>query len=148
MSSMIMYVCGFIITSDFERVTLIKKIKPEWQKDKLNGIGGKIEKGEYPFQAMVRETKEETGIETTMLDWNSMGESEEGYDWRCFFLCCVNDTVPKTMEAEEVAQYNVSDIDTLPVIPNLKKLIPKAITLLKNKVKPVETPKKAKKKNG
>jgi 8-oxo-dGTP diphosphatase len=133
-SSMIMYVCGFIITSDFEKVTLIKKIKPDWEKDKLNGICGKVEKKEYPLQAMMRETKEETGIDTNQFDWLCGGLGmEEGYDWRCFFFCCINDTIPKTMEAEEVAQYNISDIDTLPVIPNLKQLIPKAVELLKQK---------------
>lgn len=35
------------------------------------------------------------------------------------------------MEAEEVGVYNVADIGTLPVIPNLRELIPTALTYLK-----------------
>ena len=55
------YVVGFI--SDKKKVLLIKKNRPEWQKDKFNGIGGKVEWGEDSLAAMIRETKEETGLE-------------------------------------------------------------------------------------
>lgn len=48
-------------------VALIRKIKPEWQNGLLNGIGGKIEPGEYPLGAMIREFQEEAGL--YILDW-------------------------------------------------------------------------------
>lgn len=51
-------------------VLLIEKTKPEWQKGLLNGIGGKIEDFDmFPIDAMVREFKEETGIDSTIEDW-------------------------------------------------------------------------------
>src|SRR4051812_30781890 len=63
------YVCGFMFDS-MNRVLLILKQKPEWQKGKLNGIGGKIEPGEAPIDAMVREFWEETQIHTERSEWD------------------------------------------------------------------------------
>jgi 8-oxo-dGTP diphosphatase len=54
------YVLGFMFSVDLQRVALIRKAKPEWQKGRLNGIGGKIEEGEMPIDAQVREFREET----------------------------------------------------------------------------------------
>lgn len=126
---MINYVCGFIFTSDLSKVTLIKKTKPDWQKGKLNGIGGKIELTDANIvAAMIRECKEETDIE--LNEWNFFAH-EQGEGWNCYFFYGVSDTEPKTMEAEEVAQYNVADLETLPVIPNLRELIPTALEALK-----------------
>jgi 8-oxo-dGTP diphosphatase len=60
-------VAGFMI--DLEgSVLLVKKLKPYWQAGKLNGIGGKLEPGETPMDAMHREWEEETGDKETR-DW-------------------------------------------------------------------------------
>lgn len=127
---MINYVCGFIFTSDLSKVTLIKKNRPDWQKGKLNGIGGKIESTDISIPAaMARECKEETDILIDSADWTHFS-MEQGDGWVCYFFYAVSDTEPKTMEDEEVAQYNVTDISTLSVIPNLKELIPNAITAM------------------
>jgi 8-oxo-dGTP pyrophosphatase MutT (NUDIX family) len=44
-------------------VLLVQKNKPEWQKGYLNLIGGVVEPGETPFNAAIRELKEESGYE-------------------------------------------------------------------------------------
>ncbi len=62
------YVVGYCFSHDFSMVALIKKLKPAWQKGKLNGVGGKLEPGESPREAMAREFNEEAGI-TTSPDW-------------------------------------------------------------------------------
>lgn len=62
------YVCGFAFNT-FNCVALIAKSKPEWQKGRLNGVGGKIEGNESPQEAMVREFDEETGIYTDHNKW-------------------------------------------------------------------------------
>lgn len=61
------YVAGFLFSPDFENVVLIEKNKPAWQKGKYNGIGGKIEEGETPGEAMRREFEEEAGL--SIDDW-------------------------------------------------------------------------------
>lgn len=59
------YVAGFLICG--ERVLLIRKSRPEWQRGRLNGIGGHIETGESPAEAMRREFREEAGLDID--DW-------------------------------------------------------------------------------
>jgi 8-oxo-dGTP diphosphatase len=66
------YVLGFIFNEENDNVLLMKKLKPEWQAGKFNGIGGKIEFNETPFQAMERETFEEVDI-VGKLDWQHAG---------------------------------------------------------------------------
>lgn len=62
-------VVGFALTYDAESVLLIRKQRPESQAGKLNGVGGKIERGESPVDAMVREFQEESGVGTSAADW-------------------------------------------------------------------------------
>ena len=50
-------------------VALIRKNKPEWQKGKLNGIGGSIKPGETAMTAMIREWYEGTGIDLPPNCW-------------------------------------------------------------------------------
>lgn len=56
------YVLGFVFSMKENFVLLQKKSHPEWQKDKYNGIGGKIEVGESEIDAMSRESLEEVGL--------------------------------------------------------------------------------------
>ena len=58
-----LYVLGFAFTTD-GRVALIQKKRPAWQAGRLNGIGGKVEGTEHSAAAMVREFREETGVDT------------------------------------------------------------------------------------
>lgn len=61
------YCLGFAFTEDKQSVLLLPKNEPEWQRGLYNGVGGKVEDGELPRYAMVREFNEETGIETGPL---------------------------------------------------------------------------------
>jgi 8-oxo-dGTP pyrophosphatase MutT (NUDIX family) len=66
------YVVGFAF-DQYDAVTLINKQKPAWQKDKWNGVGGKIEEGEDAAAAMAREFFEETGMRTSPPMWRHVG---------------------------------------------------------------------------
>ena len=55
------YVVGLLFNESLTWVLLIRKNKPAWQAGKLNGVGGKVEDGETPAQAMEREFMEEAG---------------------------------------------------------------------------------------
>lgn len=118
------YVCGFMFNDSYEHVLLIEKKKPDWQKGKLNGIGGKIEPDEAPYVAMVREFHEETGIFHT--DWNNLCELS-GDDWTVIFYWAVGDISKAKRTTEEIPM--VISIKYLPrnIIPNLSWLIPLAM---------------------
>lgn len=60
------YVIGVAVDPDRTHVLVIEKNRPAWQVGKLNFPGGKIEDGETPEEAIVREFREETGVETDL----------------------------------------------------------------------------------
>ena len=62
------YVLGFAHSADY--VLLARKARPEAQKGKLNGLGGKLEVGETPLEAMLREAKEEANLDP--LPWKPL----------------------------------------------------------------------------
>jgi 8-oxo-dGTP pyrophosphatase MutT (NUDIX family) len=45
-------VLGFVFNRDFSEVALILRNRPKWQAGHYNGIGGHIEDGENPYDAM------------------------------------------------------------------------------------------------
>ncbi len=59
---MTQYVVGLLFSVSGEQVLLIEKKRPAWQDGLRNGVGGKVEPGETPLQAMEREAEEEAGI--------------------------------------------------------------------------------------
>lgn len=119
------YVAGFMFDGS-GNVALVKKNKPEWQKGKLNGIGGKIEEGEAPIEAMVREFDEETGC--LHHGWQQFC-TLSGNDFVVHFFATLGDlTQLKTMESEEIVTVPLHHISVETCIPNLTWLIPMALT--------------------
>lgn len=119
------YVVGFYFNiGDFNKVVLIEKKRPEWQAGKLNGIGGHIEKGEQPIDAMIREFYEETGVKIGEDFWVEFAEISND-DWKVFFFYSFGDiTACKSTTDEKLVIVDVADLSKLDVIPNLRWLIP------------------------
>ena len=71
------YTLGFIRQGD--KILLLNKEKGWWMGS-WNGVGGKIEPGETPEQGMIREIKEETGLDIPVVHnlgtvtWEAEGE--------------------------------------------------------------------------
>lgn len=84
---------------------------------KYNGIGGKLELGETPEQAMLREAYEEAGIKP--INYISMGENEysefiNGEPVKLkFYLYVADSWVGEPIETEEMKPYWF-DIDKIP----------------------------------
>jgi 8-oxo-dGTP diphosphatase len=120
------YVCGFLFNEALDEVLLIQKERPEWQRGRLNGIGGKIEEFDKSnIDAMTREFKEEAGL--TISDWNFCFSliADRDIKYEVHFFYAVSD-----MFSNAVAQTDEilirAKVNNLPneVIPNLRWIIP------------------------
>lgn len=116
-----------------EEVVLIRKEKPDFQKGKLNGIGGKVENGETGVGAMVREFREETGVDTLAEEWKHVCTFiiEDCHihvftSNHCRFGAC------RTMEEEQIMIRQVSSLWSYYKMENLGWLVPMCLTALQN----------------
>ena len=133
------YVAGFLFSENGEQVALIKKLKPEWQRDRFNAIGGKVEEGETELEAMRREFEEEAGLDVPdwklfcVLNGNDASYVKGGGDFEIHFFSHFSDDVYKVkkMEIEDITCINVKMVLHVygigNIIPNLTWLIPLAL---------------------
>lgn len=119
-------------------VVLVHKQRPKWQQGFWNGVGGNIEPGETPLQAMVREYGEEAGM--IHRDWTHFGtlcvnprQTREGpvHDtvWlyrACCQACFVQSRTPRGAD-ERIAVFEIRDLPR--VVPNLRWMVPMAASL-------------------
>jgi 8-oxo-dGTP diphosphatase len=117
------YIIGFLFNQAGDEVALIQKNKPEWQKGKLNGIGGKLEEGEEPLQAIDREFTEEAGV--SGLDWKFRFKLS-GPDFNMHIYSCFSDRMNevRTMEEEKVGTYLVGAVTLSGAVSNLQWMVP------------------------
>lgn len=116
------YALGFLFDED-DNVALIEKTRPAWQAGKLNGIGGKVEDGETPRNAMVREFEEEAGGIVT--DWRLFAVLE--HDGAFIFMYASKGYVSiESATDEKVMWYPSQALHRFPVMPNLRWLVPMA----------------------
>lgn len=120
---MINYVLGFLFDREGELVWLIKKSRgPANLIGKYNGIGGKVESGETPEEAMHREGKEEAGVDALWVRYGSMGSAGL---WTCdLFYADGTGLHPRSMDNSEPGGYDWSGplVDNLPALLSLATL--------------------------
>lgn len=125
----IQYVLGFLFCANAEAVVLIRKMKPPWQRGLLNGVGGKIERGETPLEAMIREFQEETGVNTSACNWRSFCVMH-GDNWEVTCFETKNEDAwlsAKTTERERIRKLNLKSLDRSKCVSNLMWLLTLAL---------------------
>ena len=120
------YVAGFMFSEDDKDVLLIEKQSPAWQRGFLNAVGGKVEPGEEPLEAMTREFREETGVNTESSAWYHFVTVQSGTAQVEFFFTHSNLLYEaQTVELEKVVCCRVAQLPAN-ILPNLKWLVPLA----------------------
>lgn len=125
------YTLGFMFSEDLDKLALICKLRPQWMAGKCNGIGGKVEEGETPVEAMRREFREETGHDA-WVPWQHFGEMRgSGWSVRLF---TVRGPVAalRSVTDEAVIVRRVCYLPDETCIENLAVLIPAALHALKH----------------
>ena len=119
------YVLGFAFDLALDQLVLIEKARPDWQRGRFNGVGGAIEAEEDPIDAMVREFREETGIE--IYSWMLLG-TLTGHLWDCRTYVAFDDRMKhcRTTTDERIEFFHPQDLPAN-VIPNLRWLVPAAL---------------------
>jgi 8-oxo-dGTP diphosphatase len=132
------YVIGFAFTHDLDRVALIRKTHPEWQKGKLNGIGGRIEPGDcYALTAMRREFQEEAGVDVDFGLWEHFATvTGNDYMLECFATRETDITALVSRTEERIELVYVADLwyMSLEMVTHLLWLLEMAVERLTYKL--------------
>ena len=132
------YAVGFAFSIPGDEVVLIRKLRPAWQEGLLNGVGGHVEDGERPVDAMRREFKEEAGV--WIHDWTHFatmycddpstglepGHPDAKLAFVQFFSACMDTSGVCSCTDEVVGLYNPWKLPE-DVISELYWLIPMAL---------------------
>lgn len=125
---MVNYVLGFMFNYDETHVVLIKKNKPSFMAGLLNGLGGKIETGEAPYDAMVREFNEEAGLK---VQWNPLTSFSNPDGSVVFVYSCFTNLYHnvRQMEEEELVKVDINLVGTkgFECMSNIKAFIQQAL---------------------
>ena len=109
------------------RVALVRKNRPAWQRNRLNGIGGKIEGDETPAEAMRREFLEEAGLD--IRSWHEfcrLSNDDVHYRVHFFRAFCSFETLFNEVRSQTDERIEIVNAQQLPsdTIYNLHWLIP------------------------
>lgn len=111
------------------------KNKPDWQKGCLNGIGGKIEEGEKPIDAVFRELEEEAVVSDAYLKYLGIMRctNNDNTDFSVYVYTGItkNDLAPQ--EDEPIVLIKPKDIKKHNHIKNVPMLVEASKYLLTGK---------------
>jgi 8-oxo-dGTP diphosphatase len=122
------FVVGFAFSKTSNKYLLVEKLRPKWQEGCLNGIGGKIEPGELPMDAMDRECLEETGL--ILSPWTPRGvmksTNNDSNEFKCYIYYVETDLIFgfKQLEDEKLGLYTMETALSKPHVANLEYLLP------------------------
>lgn len=118
--------CDVVTDSRLINILCVFKDRPENQKGKINLVGGKIEAGETPIEAAIRELKEEAGIEPTMQPIEMGKICGTWGTVHCIKVPVLfSSPVPREGETELVCWLPWKDLkEKSNLMPNLKIIIP------------------------
>jgi 8-oxo-dGTP diphosphatase len=123
------YVLGFAVDNKSRQVLLVNKERPDWQKGRINGVGGKINDDETALEAMEREFHEKVGLHASQEKWRLFCQLT-GFDYSVY--CYVTEIpfiVPVEMTDERPEWFGYCSLPSN-VNDNLWWLVPLALAIV------------------
>lgn len=124
------YVMGCVLAANGNwdgDVLLILKDRPAWMAGRLNLVGGKVEEGESPEDAMIREFREETSLVAEKVKQVGVIRDRE-FKIYCYNVSCNplrHMTKAGDGETEQPIWMRLSEAYEDPrLLPNLRVIIP------------------------
>jgi 8-oxo-dGTP diphosphatase len=121
-------ISGCIILNQKGEVLLLHRHtsnKKQWETP-----GGKIEDGESPEEAAIRETEEELGVKVTIIRLLNTGDFEENgkkyhYYWHLAEISSGTPTIIETNTFDQLAYYSWNELECMldQLSPNTKNLV-------------------------
>jgi 8-oxo-dGTP pyrophosphatase MutT (NUDIX family) len=96
-------VCALIFREEYKILAVSRKDDPT----QFGLIGGKVDEGETPEEALIRETKEETGLDITKYE--KIFERTDG-DFKCTTYLCEVDGEIQTTEKGVVKEVGWTEL--------------------------------------
>ena len=119
------YCLGFVFSVDQERVLLLsKRSSDQFNPSLWNGLGGHVEKGETPLQAMVRECMEEASLRVDEHCWEHVGMMSDYDLFHVDVFACVARIDAATQSTDEVIQAFTRDqVKNLPLADGVRETL-------------------------
>jgi len=122
---------AIIFNNDMEVLLLQRSsYKEQWMPEKIALVGGGVEEGEEPVEAVQREIKEETGLDINKFIEKFVLQRNEDSVEHMFIAKYDgdNDDVELNDEHQDYGWYSIDEIDKLDTVPNLMDYVKIALT--------------------
>jgi len=103
------FVLGFLFSPSLEKVVLLRKNRPPWEKGYLNGISGHVEQDESPLHALNRESSKQIDYNGR---WTYFGRIENkilGGIIDCFYSVFPDEDVKVQSKTDEEAMIVITE---------------------------------------
>ena len=122
---------GYVLSPDRQRVLMVRRSRDsDLHQGKYNGLGGKLEPDEDVVTCMVRELREEAGIEVTALrlrgtlSWPGFGKDGEDWFGFVFVVDSFTGTVPDHSDDGPLEWVELDRLEELPMWEGDRHFLP------------------------
>lgn len=122
---------GYVLSPDRSRVLMVRRSRDgDVHQGKYNGLGGKLEPDEDVVTCMVRELREEAGIEVTALrlrgtiSWPGFGKDGEDWFGFVFVVDAFTGTAPDRNDDGPLEWVEISRLGELPMWEGDRHFLP------------------------
>lgn len=140
LTAIVRYSLGLAFSPDAGSVLLILKNRPSFLAGRWNGVGGHVEPGETPAQAMAREFREETGLDWPEQAWVPVGERSGAGFHVSLFTARGDIAGARTTTDEAVAVWSRERLADLPLAPDMTAALDLALSHWENTSEPQPAP--------